>query len=454
VFNSTRLKSLSLALSTFLIISCSNSINTQTTSNASPSASLDEETFVFKSECQEDPFLTGEMKIFEEDLKGNCLPTLRYVIKDLPTEIPKAQETSKEELLPFERCDLKRYNEIWLYDEKAGNHLSPNLVIQIIPFQTTDFPATGDPVKELSTYWKFLETSLENMSDVDSKYEVRIADKYFKIDKNLTDYVLPAIDAPGGEVNGVTEIANDVLDVADKEINFEDVDKLFFIGPPGTSRTELYNWGGSQQLKTDEGKPQPGVYISGHPTTIKSGSANMRGPMGEIHEIMHLMAGTLFDHNEGLTGGFGNMSGAMNDFLAWDKLVAEFIDGEQVRCAPTDKTSVHWIKPSTINGKYEKLLMIPISDHEAIAVESIRRSGFNYKLPDYKLGALVSTINTKQMDREMNGREGIEVVSNPNKSFVKLPLLPGEFLDVNGYKITVIESGEFGDVVQVDLLIK
>jgi hypothetical protein len=445
-------KILSLVLSTFLIISCSNSTNSQTSSTPTPSESLDEATYVFKSECQEDPFLTGEMKIFEEDLKGNCLPTLRYVIKDLPTEIPKAQETSKEELLPFERCDLKRYNEIWLYDEKAGNHLTPNLVIQIIPFQTTDFPATGDPVKELSTYWKFLETSLENMSDVDSKYEVRIADKYFKIDKNLTDYVLPAIDAPGGEVNGVTEIANDVLDVADKEINFEDVDKLFFIGPPGTSRTELYNWGGSQQLKTDEGKPQPGVYISGHPTTIKSGSANMRGPMGEIHEIMHLMAGTLFDHNEGLTGGFGNMSGAMNDFLAWDKLVAEFIDGEQVRCAPTDKTSVHWIKPSTINGKYEKLLMIPISDHEAIAVESIRRSGFNYKLPDYKLGALVSTINTKQMDREMNGREGIEVVSNPNKSFVKLPLLPGEFLDVNGYKITVIESGEFGDVVQVDLI--
>jgi hypothetical protein len=443
-------KILSLVLSTFLIISCSNSTNSQTSSTPTPSESLDEATYVFKSECQEDPFLTGEMKIFEEDLKGNCLPTLRYVIKDLPTETPKTQETSKEELLPFERCDLKRYNDIWLYDEKAGNHLSPNLVIQIIPFQTIDFPATGDPVKELSTYWKFLETSLENMSDVDSKYEVRIADKYFKIDKKLTDYVLPPIDAPGGEENGVTEIANDVLNIADKDINFEGVDKLFFIGPPGTSRNELYNWGGSQQLKTDEGKPQSGVYISGHPTTIKSGSANIRGPMGEIHEIMHLMAGTLFDHNEGLTGGFGNMSGAMNDFLAWDKLVAKFIDGEQVRCAPTDKTSIHWIKPSTINGKHEKLLMIPISDHEAIAVESIRRSGFNYKLPDYKLGALVYTINTKEMDVQMNGMEGIEVVSNPNKSFVKLPLLPGEFLEVNAYKITVSESGEFGDLVQVD----
>jgi hypothetical protein len=203
-------------------------------------------------------------------------------------------------------------------------------------------------------------------------------------------------------------------------------------------------------LKTDEGKPLQGLYISGHPATIKSGSANMRGPMGEIHEIMHLMNATLFDHNEGLTGAFGNMSGAVGDFLAWDKLVAKFIDGEQVRCAPTDKTSIHWIKPSTINGKHEKLLMIPISENEAIAVESIRASGFNFKWPSYRFGALVYTIDTKQMDVRINGLEGIEVVSNPKKSLAKLPLLPGEFLDVNGYKITVLESGEFGDVVQVD----
>jgi hypothetical protein len=288
------------------------------------------------------------------------------------------------------------------------------------------------------------------MTDVESKYEVRIADQYFKIDKNLTSFVLPPHDAPYSEKNGATDLANEVLKISDKDINFEGVHKLFFVGPPGTTKSELYNWGGGNPLKTDEGTPLQGLYISGHPTTIKSGSANIRGPMGEIHEIMHLMNATLFDHNIGLTGGFGNMSGAMNDFLAWDKLVAKFIDGEQVRCAPTDKTSIHWIKPSTINGKHEKLLMIPVSDHQAIAVESIRRSGFNYKLSDYKLGALVYTIDTKQMDVRINGLEGIEVVSNPNKSFVKLPLLPGEFLDVNGYKITVLESGEFGDVIQVE----
>jgi hypothetical protein len=62
----------------------------------------------------------------------------------------------------------------------------------------------------------------------------------------------------------------------------------------------------------------------------------------------------------------------------------------------------------------------------------------------------VYTINTKEMDVKMNGMEGIEVVSNPKKSYTKMPLLTGEFLDVNGYKITVLESGEFGDVVQVE----
>lgn len=440
-----------LLLSSLFLSACSGNTSINTQSTPSASASLDEETYFFKSECQADPFLTGEMKEFENQLKGNCLPTLRYVIKDLPSEKPQTQETPKQDLLPFEKCDLKRFNKDWLSAEAAGEHLSPNLVIQIIPFQTPDFPATGDPIKELSTYWKFLETSLDNMTDVESNYEVRIAEKYFKIDKNLTTFEMPPHDAPDqGQENGATDLANAVLKVADKDINFEEVNKLYFVGPPGTTQSELYNWGGPFQLKTDEGNPLPGMYISGHPTTIKTGSANIRGPMGEIHEIMHLMNATLFDHNEGLVGGFGNMANAANDFLAWDKLVAKFIDGEQVRCAPTDKTSIHWIKPSTINGKYEKLLMIPLSDHEAIAVESIRKSGFNYKLSSYKFGALVYTINTKEMDVQINGREGVEVVSNPNKKMVKLPLLPGEFLDVKGYKITVLESGEFGDVVQVD----
>jgi hypothetical protein len=448
-------KILSLVLSTFLIISCSNSTNSQTSSKPSPSATLDEATFKFKSECDEDPFLTGEMKQYEKDQKGifpggiTCFPTLRYVIKDLPSETPTTTQTPKEELQPFEKCDLKRYNEIWLHDEKAGYHLSPNTVIQIIPFQTVDYPANGDPVKELSTYWKFLESSLDNMTDVESKYEVRIADKYFKIDKYLKDYAMPPHDGPYQEENGVTKIAYEVLKIADKDINFKDVNKIYLVGPPGTNSYKLVNWGGSNQIKTDEGTI-PGIYISGHPTTIRSGSANIRGPMGEVHEIMHVMAGTLFDHDAALTGGYGNMSGAFGDFMVWDKLVAKFIDGEQVRCAPTDKTSTHWIKPSTINGKHEKLLMIPISDHEAIAVESVRGSGFNFKLPSYRFGALVYTINTKKMDVKMNGGDGIEVLSNPKKGYIKMPLLPGEFRDVKGYKITVLESGEFGDVIQVE----
>jgi hypothetical protein len=444
-------KSLSLVLSTFLIISCSNSTNSQTSSNPSPSASLDEATFEFKHECNEDPFLTGEMKQYEKDLKQiiPCLPTLRYLVKELPTETPKTQQTPKEELLPFERCDLKRFNADWIAAEKDGVHLFPDLVIQIIPFQTPDFPATGDPVKELSTYWKFMETSLDNMTDVESNYEVRIANKYFKIDKELISYNLG--NQIGDDFETRVNIANDILAIADPEINFEGVHRLVFVGPPGTSSRSLQNWiGGQMQLKTQEGNNHGGLSISGHPTTIRAGSTDIRGPMGTIHELMHFVSATLFDHDEGLTGGFGNMSGAFNDFLAWDKLVAKFIDGEQVRCAPTDKTSIHWIKPSTINGKHEKLLMLPISDHEAIAVESIRRSGFNFKLPSYKIGALVYTINTKEMDVKMNGMEGIEVVSNPKKSYTKMPLLTGEFLDVNGYKITVLESGEFGDVVQVE----
>ena len=444
-------KSLSLVLSTLLIISCSNSSNSSSnmTSTPSPTGSLDEATFIFKSECDLDPFLTGEMKQMELDLKKiTCPPTLRYSIKDLPQEIPKSIQTPREELLDPKQCDLKRFNKDWMSAEEAGEHLFPNLVIQIVPFQTPDFPATGDPVKELSTWWNFVRDGLDGMTDVDSKYEIRIADQYFKIDQSLASYRL-GNQSPDDNQPRI-DIAKDIMKVADKSIDFTGVNKIFFVGPPGTNKDQIQNWGGPNQVKTDEGNLLPGIYITGHPSTIKEGSTNVRGPMGEIHELMHLMNATLFDHDSALTGGFGNMSGAVNDFLAWDKLIAKFIDLEQIRCAPTDKTTIHWIKPSTINGKHEKLLMIPLSDHEAIAVESIRNSGFNYKLAKFRLGALVYTLDTKKLDVQINGMDGVEVIGDPKTKYTKGPYLQGDSIEIKGFKITILESGEFGDVVQVE----
>jgi hypothetical protein len=76
------------------------------------------------------------------------------------------------------------------------------------------------------------------------------------------------------------------------------------------------------------------------------------------------------------------------------------ISDDQVRCAPKNKTTIHWLKPSTINGSFEKLLIVPISSTKYLAVESIRPYGYSFKIPKCQLGALVYVISNWGTNKE------------------------------------------------------
>ncbi|MEY5030733.1 MAG: hypothetical protein RLZZ334_680, partial [Actinomycetota bacterium] len=97
----------------------------------------------------------------------------------------------------------------------------------------------------------------------------------------------------------------------------------------------------------------------------------------------------------------------------------------------------------------------PIGNNKAIAIESERAGGLNFKLSPISEGALVYTIDT--LDTQHGS--GISVIRPINRtgpiqvgSFIlaDAPLKNGESLTVWGYKITVVESGTFGDVVKVE----
>jgi hypothetical protein len=86
-----------------------------------------------------------------------------------------------------------------------------------------------------------------------------------------------------------------------------------------------------------------------------------------------------------------------------------------------------------------KGLIIPLSTTEAIIVESRRAIGFDIKLSSRLdlVGAVVYTLDSKVPYR----RTPVKVIE---------VLKQGSSAVVNGYKISVIESGQFGDVIQVE----
>jgi hypothetical protein len=90
-------------------------------------------------------------------------------------------------------------------------------------------------------------------------------------------------------------------------------------------------------------------------------------------------------------------------------------------------------------SKQVKGVVIPLSSTEAIIVESRRAIGFDTALSSKNdlIGAVVYTLDSKIPYR----RTPVKVVQ---------VLKANSSVNVSGYKVSVVESGDFGDVVKVE----
>ena len=402
--------------------------------------------FIYTNKCQPDPDVPKQWKEFQENQikNGWCSTPLRYVKRSLSDVKPTTIQDNESKYLNVKECKLPIGNG-WQRDEDSNFHMQPNLVIQVVPFSTPDYEASTNPQDDYRDYFTFIRQSLEDMTDGPSNYKFVIPSKYFKISKTLVSYdvgVHENLEAEYGQRN----LARDVIAVADPEIDFRSADRVWVMGPPNTTNEVLHNWGGGGWTQTSE-KQIPGIYINMNPYSYGSRGWNGRGPFGELHELMHTTSSTLYDHES--MNGWGNMSGGSMDFLAWDKWTAKFISDAQVKCVSPDTTTTTWIKPSTASGQYEKLLLIKISPTKVIAVESLRNTGFNFKLPECEQGVLIYTVDVTTLS-QLTGK-GLDLVTgaSSNAGCKTGTFKAGQSTVYDGIKISILESGDFGDVVKV-----
>jgi hypothetical protein len=308
-----------------------------------------------------------------------------------------------------------------------------------------------------------MEDVMNKQSDLPFNFKIIVPDKYFMIPNELKTYGVGS--KSGGNMSPYLKLAQDVVAATDPEINFAGSNTVWFVGPPNSKKIHLsglalYN----QNIVTRE-KTFSKSFVTGHPYAYelknrqKSGNEfDGSGALGFMHEWGH-SSGT-FTHISEVVGQPNQM---MNwsvmfqkdaDWLALHKWILQMISDEQVRCAPKNKVSTHWLKPSTIKGGYEKLLMIPLSSSDYLAVESIRPYGYSFKIPKCQQGALVYVASRYGQGYS---ERTIHIPSNTKKS--KCPgqtisekgaLVKGDSVSYGGVKITVVEAGDFGDVVRVE----
>jgi len=357
--------------------------------------------------------------------------------------------TAKSDLLSTESCKVKKTNSgPMLGFSSQQSNLTPysKAKFQVVPIETTDYKSSSTPKKDYGHYFELLESWVKNNSDNGSSFEVRIPDKYITFNKSLKDY--KNIDTHNKPTPEGQQFHKDLIAAADPFIDFSGNDLIIVVVPPQVNQNLLGTnpWG--TQVTTQEGSF--GRFLTITPFDFTNGwgpNSGFIGPQLLLHEMHHSYF-DFGDHGDGM-GGWGLMSlPSVTDLLGWDKYLAGYYSDQQIRCLPSAK-SISLLTPNVAKSQNEKLAVIPINSSKIIVIESVRVGGFNYKLPKSSEGVLVYEINIDETDYH----KGVYLISTARglstDNKLGAPLRLNETVIASGYKISVIQTGIFGDIVEV-----
>jgi hypothetical protein len=415
-----------------------------------------------------DPGTPPEWKAMESQFSGQRLG-FRIKKYQLGQQRPKSLVTSKSDLLAAEACkmldgtgdsSLRAFpssgRKQFVVDR--GAYPKPKVTIQVVPIFAEDTAKpTRTPEEEYGKYFNFMKNWIEYSSDVPSEVLIRYPDKYLSFSKKIKPY----------EISHVLErphptFANDLLAEVDSQINFSGAQMVVVVVPGGTP-LDVIQQGQLGDFFTQEGIIGAGssVYPDTYANPLRLKYAGLAHPYWWIHEFFHLGI-PLVDHygdqrfdvnSEYGMGWWTLMTPGGGDLSIWEKWILGYISDSQVRCADKSNTSLHWLAPSSVKTTENKALVIPLSQTKVIVIESIRAAGMYYKWPKNTWGALTYVVD---VTKEEHG-QGMKLILPQNRSagiipyrLAEAPLRIGESVIYEGVKISIIESGNFGDVVKVE----
>lgn len=421
--------------------------------------------------CQHDPQagnIWGELQTWLK-LRPDCERPVRIVDVPLPSSIPITSISDSTSLQSINDCKLpdnpaKDFNEGFPSAAdaarfKATAHPGPNTVYQLVPITSPDAPTRGrTPEQDYGRYFDFLKAWTASASDAGSSAEFRIPKAYVPVSVRVAPFGIDHHEDAASR-----KLAAAILTEVDKEIDFSGVTNAIVVVPAGTAQSVLWQGQGGTLLTAETSRV---AFMFAPPYTFDSTYLGrfrtMSQPIVWLHELYH-GRGVLDDHvganqwgvatADNGTGQWGLMSTAMSDLLGWEKWLLGFWSDAQIRCSPKDVTTTSWLIPSTIHGELPKLAVVRLSPTRVLIAESIRAAGLNFKLPTAAQGLLVYVLDTSDTRRDFGYRvlraDGARAEVSTFE-YSDAPLAVGEHITVDGVRVTVVEAGEFGDVIRIE----
>jgi M6 family metalloprotease-like protein len=333
--------------------------------------------------------------------------------------------------------------------------LKEGLRILVVPVQFSDHVTTSEPAKDMADVVSALTNFYTRAANVPISFEWTIPDSYYQMGETIDSFNLNDWDrSDGGSFyNRYEPYLEAALALADADFDYNDFDVVIVEEPRSVTNDE-------HPMFIPHAQENGGRRINTNDGTVKSilvtGNDELRDIPNWIHEFAHLFGLGDRNWNTDATPGFDLMFGwyGSPELSAWNRWLLEILKDEQVDCKTDVETSTHLVQPVAWIGDYKKAVVIPVSRYEVIVVESRRRQGYDALFGKESEGAYVYRIDTSAKMYQPDDRVIVDVIapkrSRPNGSWsMDASLKLGESVTSDGWTIKVVETGAFGDVIEV-----
>ena len=343
-----------------------------------------------------------------------------------------------------------------LYPERAVLPKSPT--IQVIAIDFPDLVGTKTPTEDLKEVTSFVSDFYLKQSTNPIEIRWSIPASYFRMPKTIDAYDLSGDIFKGGfKPDNAFSYVREAIKQVDPSIDFSGASIIAVVVPPQVTRKQIGTFVAqagepSQAFITNE-KNIFNVLIMGGPAGDKSYEllnwAHETGHMFGLTDVRDTVDPTKQDSSD--LGVFDLMNSMIApELLAWQRFLLGILNDDQVRCVTGSSVTTHLLAPVERITTDSKMVVIPISKYKAVIIESRRNLGYDTTLGTLNEGAIVYTLDTTIGYR----KSPLKIVPSPTSTDTTwrrdAALKLNQSVTIWGYKITNIESGDFGDVVKVE----
>jgi len=386
-----------------------------------------------------------------------------YIRPAVTSSSPKTQITVSK-FDDYSKCKIKEVQD-GSDDKSFGYPLPDNRLdlkagfkILVIPIQFTDHKTNNNPQKDMADVVSALTNYYVRASSIPISFEWTIPTKYVQIGKTIDSYGLSIDFDKTFQTDFWTnyrKYLQDAIDLVDDEYDFSKYDAVIVEEPRTVTDKEHgmfiphapSKFGLKDGLYSDEGQ------ILG---LLATGNDELRDIPNWLHEFGHLFG--LPDRNwqSGAKVGFDLMFGwyGSPELAIWNRWMLDIAKDSQIDCKTDTKTTTHWIRPLAWTGEHKKGVVIPVSANVVLVAESRRRLGYDALFGKESEGVFVYRIDTSASMYKPDSKKIVDAVrparSKPLMDWaLDASLDAGESVTSDGWKITVKEAGDFGDVVEI-----